>query len=78
MSEAEFATTRMGVCKGCQERYIGCHGKNEDGGWKCKRWGEEQERKASQQRDLQIRREMELYKEGSIRARERKVKAHHA
>ena len=67
----------MGVCKGCQERYIGCHGIHPNGSWKCERWGGEQEKKTARQREAQIRREMELYKEGSIRARERKVKAHH-
>lgn len=38
------------VCKGCKERFVGCHGKREDGSWRCPRWrcprwGEAQEKK---------------------------------
>lgn len=38
------------VCKGCGERFVGCHGKREDGSWRCPRWGEAQERKAEELR----------------------------
>lgn len=31
-------------CFKCEERYIGCHGKNEDGTWKCERYGRSVER----------------------------------
>ena len=38
------------VCKGCQERFVGCHGKREDGSWCCPLWGEAQEKKAEELR----------------------------
>lgn len=41
------------VCKECNERYVGCHGKREDGSWRCQRWGEAQEEKAEERRRTQ-------------------------
>lgn len=38
------------VCKGCKERFVGCHGKREDGSWCCPRRGEAQEKKAEELR----------------------------
>jgi len=35
----------MQCCYKCQERTTICHGKNEDGTYRCKRWKEEQEEK---------------------------------
>lgn len=29
---------------------MGCHGKREDGSWRCQRWGEAQEKKAKELR----------------------------
>lgn len=31
-------------CLNCEERYIGCHGKNEDGTWRCKEYGKAYEK----------------------------------
>lgn len=28
-----------GPCKGCQMRCVGCHGQNEDGTWRCEKYG---------------------------------------
>ena len=44
----------MACCHGCRTRVLGCHGKNEDGSWKCEDWGKEQEAKEA---DYQRRRE---------------------
>ena len=39
------------ACKGCTMRAVGCHGKNQDGTWKCRYWGEEQEAKAAERQE---------------------------
>ena len=39
------------ACKGCTMRTVGCHGKNPDGSWKCRYWGEEQESKAAERQE---------------------------
>lgn len=39
------------ACKGCTMRDVGCHGKNQDGTWKCRYWGEEQEAKAAERQE---------------------------
>lgn len=39
------------ACKGCTMRTVGCHGKNQDGTWKCRYWGEEQEAKAAERQE---------------------------
>lgn len=68
----------MACCWGCRKRSIGCHGKNEDGTWKCKDWGKEQE---AREQDYQMRRErhlMDSYFADFRKERESKQKAHHA
>lgn len=40
--------TASRCCKDCGSRYIGCHGKNPDGTWRCPAWGEEQERRQAE------------------------------
>lgn len=32
-------------CADCEKRYIGCHGKDEDGNWRCPHWAQEQAEK---------------------------------
>lgn len=51
-------------CNGCEERCVGCHGRNPDGNWRCSRWGavqdaleEERRRTAVEQKGRQIFRE---------------------
>lgn len=36
-------TALRGPCLNCEERRVGCHGKNEDGQWRCEAWGRHQE-----------------------------------
>lgn len=36
------------TCKDCEMRCVGCHGKNEDGTWRCRKWGILQDRKAEE------------------------------
>ena len=35
-------------CLGCTKRFVGCHGKNEDGSWRCEDWRKEQEAKEAE------------------------------
>lgn len=37
----------MSVCADCAARFVGCHGKNPDGTWRCAAWGEEQTRRTA-------------------------------
>lgn len=65
------------VCKECNERYVGCHGKREDGSWRCQRWGEAQEEKAEERlrtKDEKIKKAlMERYtRENRFRVMKRK------
>lgn len=35
-------------CKGCEVRFIGCHGKDRDGAWRCEQWGALQDKLAAE------------------------------
>lgn len=39
---------KKNVCWGCTERKIGCHGKDEEGNWRCRDWGKEQDGKEAE------------------------------
>ena len=43
-------TERNRPCNGCEERCVGCHGRNPDGTWRCSRWAAEQERVTAERR----------------------------
>lgn len=36
-------------CKDCEFRCVGCHGKDRDGTWRCRKWGRYQEKLAEEQ-----------------------------
>lgn len=38
-----------GPCKGCRERFVGCHGRTAEGAWRCPVWGRWQEELDRQQ-----------------------------
>lgn len=44
-------------CFGCEERFVGCHGKNEEGNWHCLRWAKVQEKKQASLEETAARRE---------------------
>lgn len=43
-------------CLRCAERYIGCHGKNEDGSYRCGRYAAAEAAKAEERAELDARR----------------------
>jgi hypothetical protein len=47
----------MACCHGCTKRTIWCHGKNEDGTWRCRDWGLEQ---AAREQEYQRRLEQNM------------------
>ena len=67
----------MDTCKGCERRQIGCHGKQEDGTWRCEAWGREQDAKAAGHASARFERDAENYVADQRVARERRRKSHH-
>lgn len=63
-------------CKDCPDRAVGCHGKNEDGTWKCDVWARTQESRAGEPEEKKIAREINQYKGVSIRKMERRRRWH--
>ena len=43
----------MGCCHGCTRRTAICHGRNEDGTWRCNDWRLEEEAKARERAEKQ-------------------------
>ena len=37
-------------CRDCGMRCVGCHGKDRDGAWRCRKWGEYQDELEEEQR----------------------------
>ncbi len=37
-------------CLGCEVRCVGCHGRNQDGTWRCRSWGMRQDKLTEERR----------------------------
>ena len=48
-------------CFGCTERTPICHGKDENGNWRCKNWGEKQDEKQRQEKAKREMRDVKAY-----------------
>lgn len=49
-------------CRGCESRFIGCHGRNADGSWRCEAWGKAQEKELARMADTQAALDIGEYK----------------
>lgn len=64
-------------CLGCRRRFIGCHGRNKDGSWRCGDWGKAQE--TAEQLELEKKAGVDIsgYKYDVVGGIYRRHKAHH-
>lgn len=67
----------VGCCFMCRKRTLGCHGKDEEGNWRCREWGEEQERKEAEKQQRQEQYLMSCYLADFRKEKMRKEKSHH-
>lgn len=64
-------------CYGCQRRFLGCHGKNKDGSWRCETWGRSQEGVEDTAKKKLLKIDFNNYKCDALSAATRRRKAHH-
>ena len=64
-------------CNGCPDRRVGCHGKNEDGTWKCRIWAKIQEKKEPGEKQRKDDQAYSAYMAEYTRRQEMRRKWHH-
>lgn len=74
--------TEDGTCKDCEFRCVGCHGKDRDGAWRCRKWGEYQDKLAEEQQRTSRERLAAIVgrdytRESRIRFSRKKVNGHY-
>ena len=68
----------MHCCKGCKTRYLGCHGKDEEGNWRCKEWAKQQEKQDAGKQNKEKANIFYGYARDVGYAKERRKKSHHS
>ena len=69
------------VCLGCEKRHVGCHGKDEQGRWRCPDWAREQAANEARRDAWREERRQTLeragYKAQKTTQRIRRARSHH-
>lgn len=65
-----------GPCLDCEMRCVGCHGKNPDGTWRCKAWGETQEAKPCNEKEAAGEQDYKWFRKDGYRAWQKRTRAH--
>lgn len=66
----------MKSCEGCQERTPWCHGRNEDGTYRCEHWKKQEEETLERRKKQRGDSDYSSYRHDVRKAKERRVRNH--